>query len=144
MRRRLIPLAAMALLTASMAATDGAVTFRSFITGVKSAPKWSLTVDSVMRRDDVTRIYGRLEWKPNRPGRIDSIRATATDRRTFEATDIDGIDLQRWFQWEDDGVISLEIDFPPALDPTKPWQVDAATNTGRQSWIVIPRDAKEE
>ncbi len=36
----------------------------------------------------------------------------------FKAEDIDGIDFERWFQWEDDGVISIEVDFK-AMKPVK-------------------------
>ncbi|MCM1297510.1 MAG: hypothetical protein NC311_18380, partial [Muribaculaceae bacterium] len=43
--------------------------------------------------------------------RIDS--AHIVDRGTkLRAIDIDGVDFARYFQWEDDGVVNIDIDFP--------------------------------
>ena len=74
----------------------------------------TLLVDSVDYRDDLTRMYGRLIGRPHTAQRIDKIEL-ATEKTRYEATDIDGIDFTRWFQWEDEGVIILEIDFAPMI-----------------------------
>lgn len=94
---------------------------------------WTLRVDSVMTRDDVTRLYATLLGPANRAGRIDSVSAAG-----HEATDIDGVDFKRWFQWEEDGVVSLEIDFPPSFRPVarSPWSISAATDRGKLVWNV--------
>ena len=68
-------------------------------------------IDSIDYRSDLTRVYARLQGAPHTSGRIDGITLSdATNSLTL--TDIDGVDLKRWFQWEDDGVIPIEIDFP--------------------------------
>lgn len=67
----------------------------------------TLTVDSVDYRADLTRLYGKLSGRPHTSQRLDG---AAMDGAA--ATDIDGIDFKRYFQWEDDGVIAVEIDFP--------------------------------
>lgn len=64
-------------------------------------------------RDDLTRVYACLIGKPHTSGRIDGITMTTADGRTFGFTDLDGVDPKRYFQWEDDGKIYIEIDFPP-------------------------------
>lgn len=66
------------------------------------------TVDSVSYRPNVTRVYCRVIGKPHTSQRIDSVRCLAG-----KATDIDPLYFGRAFQWEDEGEISLEIDFPP-------------------------------
>lgn len=68
--------------------------------------------------DGIVRIEGTLSGKPHTAQRIDSI-VLLDDGRAIEATDIDGIDFKRYFQWEDDGEIHLEIDFP-AIDGRLP------------------------
>lgn len=66
------------------------------------------TVDSVSYRADLTRVYCRVVGKPHTSQRIDSVSCAAGS-----ATDIDPIYFGRAFQWEDEGEIALEIDFPP-------------------------------
>lgn len=84
-----------------VSASDGTLTF---------------VVDSIDCRKDLTRVYGRLEGRPNTSSRIDGVSLTPADGRLRQCTDIDGVDLNRYFQWEEDGVISVEIDFPPVRD----------------------------
>ncbi|WP_290043069.1 hypothetical protein [uncultured Muribaculum sp.] len=71
----------------------------------------TLVVDSIDYRADLTRVYGKLVGRPHTSQRIDEIVLKCTDM-TYGANDIDGVDFKRWFQWEDDGVIPIEIDFP--------------------------------
>lgn len=62
-------------------------------------------------RDGVTRVHCIAEGIPHTSQRIDAARLF-TDGKAHEATDIDGIDFERYFQWEDDGIIEFELDFP--------------------------------
>lgn len=80
------------------------------VSGYRSTPTGALavSVDSIDFRNDLTRLYGKLKGRPHTSHRIDG---AALDSRP--ATDIDGVDFRRYFQWEDDGVIAVEIDFPP-------------------------------
>lgn len=70
----------------------------------------SFVVDSIDFRQDLTRLYGRVLGRPHTSQRIDGIKMN-TQSSSCEATDIDGVDFKRWFQWEDDGVIPVEVDF---------------------------------
>ncbi len=76
-----------------------------------AAEHLTLVVDSIDFRSDLTRIYGRLIGRPHTSQRIDAMAFEVNGRR-MEASDIDGVDFKRWFQWEDDGVINVEVDFP--------------------------------
>lgn len=72
----------------------------------------SVKVDSVSLRPDLARVYGRLIGTPHTSDRIDNA-VIESGKKRYKATDIDGIDFKRYFQWEDEGVILVEIDFPP-------------------------------
>lgn len=71
----------------------------------------TLVVDRMDYRSDLTRLYGRLVGRPHTSCRVDAVSLTA-GKRVYTATDIDGVDFKRWFQWEDEGEIPVEIDFP--------------------------------
>ncbi len=71
----------------------------------------SFRVDSIDYRADLTRVYGKLVGRPHTSNRIDGVSLTDTGS-AVTSTDIDGVDFQRYFQWEDDGQIPVEIDFP--------------------------------
>lgn len=77
----------------------------------------SFTVDSIDFRKDLTRVYGKITGLPHTSNRIDDA-TLYTPSGNHEATDIDGVDFRRYFQWEDEGEILLEIDFPRAKAPT--------------------------
>lgn len=80
----------------------------------KSTGGMEFKVDSIDFRQDLTRIYGRLTGIPHTANRIDAIHLSGQMLpKGGVAEDIDGIDFKRWFQWEDNGSINLEIDFPP-------------------------------
>ncbi len=68
-------------------------------------------VDSIDYRSDLTRVYGKLTGRPHTSNRIDLVQLIGTGS-SATSTDIDGVDFRRYFQWEDDGVIPVEIDFP--------------------------------
>lgn len=61
--------------------------------------------------DDLIRICGELVGRPHTSARIDSI-TLKSGHGQVTANDIDGIDFERYFLWEDDGKIYIEIDFP--------------------------------
>jgi len=69
-------------------------------------------IDSVERREDLTRVYCRMIGMPHTSDRVDAVQLVV-GTQMLQACDIDGIDFRRYFQWEDEGVIALEIDFPP-------------------------------
>lgn len=105
---------------------------------VSSALTADLVVDSIMFRSDVTRVYGRLTGIPHTSARIDGFTITAdpTGRRgQTRATDIDGFDFERRFQWEDSGSFPVEIDFP-AMTPENNLLIDALFPGGKKSWRV--------
>ena len=78
----------------------------------------TVEVDSVMFRSDVTRVYCRILGRPHTSQRIDctSLVVNGTE---LNGTDIDGVDFERYFQWEDEGVIPLELDFAPTRKSKK-------------------------
>lgn len=61
--------------------------------------------------DGVTRLSCTLKGIPHTSSRIDSVAALVNNRR-LKATDIDGVDFARYFQWEESGAIEVEIDLP--------------------------------
>lgn len=69
-------------------------------------------VDSVAFRPDVTRVYCRAMGRPNTSMRIDSV-SVANARKPLMADDVDPIEFGRAFQWEEEGILPLEIDFAP-------------------------------
>lgn len=74
-------------------------------------PVQAIVVDSIDFRPDLIRVYASLLGAPHTSGRIDDI-TLMVGKRAAKATDIDGIDFNRYYQWEDDGIIPIEIDFP--------------------------------
>ena len=85
------------------------------VRGYESASDNILTfkVDSIDYRNDLTRVYGKLIGRPHTSNRIDRVNMTGNSY-SVEANDIDGVDFRRYFQWEDDGTIPIELDFPSA------------------------------
>lgn len=70
-----------------------------------------LKFNKIDYRTDLTRIYCTLNGQPHTAHRIDCVMLLLPDGHTYKATDIDGIDFRRYFQFEDNGTITLEIDF---------------------------------
>ncbi len=60
---------------------------------------------------DATRITVSLVSQPNTSSRIDSVHLN-NGKAVLAAVDIDGVDFGRYFQWEEDGVINVDVDFP--------------------------------
>lgn len=71
----------------------------------------TFSVDSIDYRKDLTRVYGKVHGRPHTSHRIDEVKYLSAGN-ALTSTDIDGIDFRRYFQWEDDGQIPIEIDFP--------------------------------
>ena len=67
--------------------------------------------DKVTPTDGGIRISVCLVGIPSTSQRIDSVDLTVGDK-VVKATDIDGIDFERYFQFEDEGVQLIEVDFP--------------------------------
>ena len=87
----------------------------------------TFVVDSIDYRQDLTRVYGRVQGRPHTSNRIDEVQYISTGT-ALKSNDIDGVDFRRYFQWEDEGEIPIEIDFPA----TKP-------DTGVQFIFTTPR-----
>ena len=81
------------------------------IPGMGNNRQMTAVVDSIMYRKDVTRVYCRVLGRPNTSHRINAV-TMKSGSQAFAATDIDPIYFERSFQWEEDGQIPLEIDFP--------------------------------
>lgn len=136
MKRNLFNLTVLALILLSAACSAGArTTVRRHITAKTTGAPLFLA-DSIAYRPDLTRLYGRISGQPHTSGRIDSIRISAP--AIAPATDIDGVDFKRWFQWEDDGMIPLEIDFP-AMRPAAKLTIQVITSRGPAVWIITEK-----
>lgn len=66
--------------------------------------------------DGVSRLGVSLIGIAHTSSRIDSAHIHRSNGAICAASDIDGVDFQRYFQWEDDGLIDIELDFPKSLD----------------------------
>lgn len=99
-------------------------------------PVLAVVVDSVDFRSDLTRVYGKLVGRPHTSGRVDAA-SLLSGKNSWAATDIDGVDFKRYFQWEEDGEIPVEIDFP-AVKPLKTAQLVLTTVRG-ESVTTIKR-----
>lgn len=100
--------------------------------GGTESPKF--TMDSIVLTDVYARIYGKLSGHPHTSCRIDEIELKGCSTESTVSNDIDGIDYRRWFQWEDDGTIPLEIDFPPSVILSDTFIIEAKTPRGMVQW----------
>lgn len=107
------------------------VRYIRFVGGTES-PK--LTMDSIVLTDEYTRLFGKLSGLPHTSCRIDEIELKGCSTESAVSNDIDGIDYRRWFQWEDDGTIPLEIDFPPSVILSDTFMIEAKTPRGMVQW----------
>ncbi|MCM1292820.1 MAG: hypothetical protein NC230_04480 [Bacteroides sp.] len=73
----------------------------------------AVVITDIEFRNDLTRVHAYILGRPHTSGKFDNFTLSAINGPTLEFTDIDGIDADRYFQWEDDGKIYVEIDFPP-------------------------------
>lgn len=97
-------------------------------------------IDSIDYRTDLTRVYGRLQGKPHTSGRIDGILMLSGKQRV-PMTDLDGVDKKRWFQWEDNSSISIEIDFG-VIQQSDSIVFNIDTPRGKSVWRTTKRRTK--
>lgn len=102
----------------------------------KSGGQIGFKIEKIDYRDDLTRVYGFLIGKPHTSGRIDEMIFVASTGEKHDATDIDGIDMKRWFQWEDDNAIYVEIDFPPMKIQSE-FTIMLSGPKGPSKWTII-------
>lgn len=67
--------------------------------------------DKTVKTEQGVRITVCVVGIPHTSQRIDGVELVMGSK-IVKATDIDGVDFERYFQFEDEGVIMLEIDFP--------------------------------
>ncbi len=67
--------------------------------------------DKTVKTDGGIRISLCLVGIPHTSQRIDGIDLVMGNK-LVKATDIDGVDFERYFQFEDTGVQTIEVDFP--------------------------------
>lgn len=131
--KRLIPALtlAAALLTAGPCVADAMTGWR-----VQAAPTvgvaggYGLTVKEIDFRNDLTRVRCTISGRPNTSSRISGVTLDG-----HPATDIDGIDLGRYFQFEESGLIDLEIDFP-AIKPARTTELKFITPSGPLTYTL--------
>ncbi len=112
----------------------------------KSTGQTALVVDSIDFRSDLTRIYGKIKGKPHFSDRIDRLTLKGAMSDTpCQSTDIDGIDMKRWYQFEDSGMIPVEIDFPPFSRYKGATAIAVSGPKGASTWTIIsPQAAKSK
>lgn len=108
------------------------------LSSATSTGSLTFLADSVDFRPDLTRVYGRLSGRPHTSNRIDFIYVRPASGTQAESTDIDGVDMKRWFQWEDDGIIPVEIDFP-AMSPQSGMVITVEGPRGESVWKLSNR-----
>ncbi|MDE6033025.1 MAG: hypothetical protein K2G15_03560 [Muribaculaceae bacterium] len=86
----------------------------------------SIHIDSIMCREDVSRVYCKALGRPHTSNRIDGVMLDGK----IAATDIDPIYFERAFQFEDEGVILLEVDFPALKSKPASFSLDFKTPYG--------------
>lgn len=79
----------------------------------------TIAVERIDAVDGGIRLYATLTGRPHTSNRIDTLMIVTPEGKTVSANDIDGVDMKRWFQWEDSGAIDVEIDFPVRKVPSK-------------------------
>lgn len=95
----------------------------------------SFAVNSIDYRSDLTRVYGRLVGRPHTSERIDELLIITPAGKSYKCTDIEGVDFKRWFQWEDDGAIEVELDFP-AMKPLNRFTIKSTGPKGDSHSII--------
>lgn len=101
----------------------------------KEIPAFKVVMGKVNHKDDVTRAELSIVGMPHTSCRIDSVAAILPTGKEVKATDIDPIDFQRYFQWEDEGSIDLEIDFPAGTRLKKGTVMQFSTSKGEVKYV---------
>lgn len=95
----------------------------------------TFVVNSIDYRTDLTRVYGRLESRPHTSERIDELFIITPAGKKYQCTDIDGVDFKRWFQWEDEGSIDIELDFP-VMKPINSFTIKSTGPKGESNTLI--------
>lgn len=95
----------------------------------------TFVVNSIDYRPDLTRVYGRIVGKPHTSERIDALYLVTPSGKQYQCTDIDGVDFKRWFQWEDEGSIDVELDFP-AMKQGKRFTIKSTGPKGESHTLI--------
>lgn len=74
---------------------------------------FEVEVDSVDFRPDLTRVYGRFIGTPHVGINVKQVVLTTDTGRHLVATDTDGFDLNKYFQFEETPAFDVEMDFEP-------------------------------
>ena len=85
------------------------------------APAWTarntpvVTVDSILLRDTLSRLYITLKQPPHTTLTLhdDWEIQDSLGNFTVRIKDVDGVDFNRIFQFDDDSTVAVEMDFPP-------------------------------
>ena len=96
--------------------------------------------DSIEYRADVTRLYGKIKGRPHTANRIDTLYGTF-GKIKYSSTDIDGVDMKRYFQWENSGLIPVEIDFPVVRTQTS-FVLTLDGPRGESTWNIRSSNGK--
>ena len=104
-----IRLAAMLLLPSAFIATGPAFNATAQVNQLDA--DINIIPDKTIKTDEGIRISLCIVGIPHTSERIDSIDLVMGPK-LVKATDIDGIDFERYFQFEDEGVQLVEVDFP--------------------------------
>lgn len=97
----------------------GAREVKGFATAKGSTGNITFRVTSVDYRTDLTRVYGQFVGRPHTSERVDELLLILPNGKALRCNDIEGVDLKRWFQWEDNGSIDVELDFPPMREQSR-------------------------
>lgn len=100
-------------------------------------------VDSIDCRNDLTRVYVRLKGVPHTSSRIDNVTMQA-ESTILTMNDIDGVDVKRWFQWEDSPYIPIEIDFAPLKKQCERLVFTISTPNGNATWVATETKNKNK
>lgn len=96
-------------------------------------------ITSVDYRPDLTRLTGELVGRPHTSNRIDELILITPSGKQYKSTDIEGVDMKRYFQWEDNGRIEVEIDFPP-MKQQKSFTIKATGPNGESQSVIIRKN----
>lgn len=137
MKKNLLITMCVAILGCTGAHMNARVVKSYYFNGRNSSGVMEFVVDSVDFRKDLTRVYGKLKGAPHTSHRIDNMNMRLMDGTVMPCADIDGVDMQRWFQWEDDGLIPVEIDFGTITKIPDTFIIVTSGPKGECQWPII-------
>lgn len=101
------------ILLAAFALTIANATFSPVATAQVNQINADINIipDKINKVDTGIRIQLCIVGIPHTSDRIDGVDLVIGSK-VVKATDIDGVDFERYFQFEDAGVLTIEVDFP--------------------------------